>query len=240
MRLDVTFEADQRPEKQNQLRRIPPAEQVDHPELKAALTRYEEARAAERETRQTHVQLDQELPAAEYRDEVALADAREKGKPDPGSRNAERHQKGIAEAKRDWGARKIGLARAVEAVVSAFDQHGDDWEASLLEQRDQLREKMAAKLEEWTGLWKVLQVNTANRAVCRGSGTQSPSLFSGSFRVPRIQDGDVIQVADVLDGLRGLAAPQEPNRSAVESLELGVEPSRHPSRPARQAAGVAR
>jgi hypothetical protein len=228
MRLDVVFDPDVRPEAQHHLRLIPPSAQVDHAELKSALEHYEQALQGEHEARRTHVQLDLELPAAEYKDEVALADAREKGKPDPGPKNAEQHLKAIAEAKRDWGARKIALGRAVERATEAFSQRGDEWEVSLLDERDKLRGVMSELLDGWTRLWGELQRNTANRALARGSATyQSPSVFASSFRVPRVHDGSVIQVADVIEGLRSLAAPQEANQSAVENLEPGAEPTRH-------------
>ena len=60
-------------------RRVPPSGRIEHEELKAAVVSYEEARRLEHDARQTHVQAVQELPAAEYKDEVALADARERG-----------------------------------------------------------------------------------------------------------------------------------------------------------------
>jgi hypothetical protein len=220
MRLDVAFDPDQRPEAQHQLNQIPPADRISHPILKAALERYGAAKAAEREARRTHVQLEQELPAAEYKDEVALADAREKGAKDPGPKHAEAHARLIAEAKRDAGACKIALARAVEGVAAAFEAHGDEWEADLLDERDQLRAAMAELLDGWQRLWADLQQNSANRAIGRGGPVQSPSVFCDSFRVPLVRDGSVIQVADVLEGLRDLARP-------VENAEGGAEPIRH-------------
>jgi hypothetical protein len=229
MRLDISFDPGLKPEsQQHQLCRIPPAGQIEHPAIRAALERYEQARKAEHETRQIHTQLELELPAAEYRDEVALADAREKGKPDPGPKIADRHRAAMAEAKRDWGARKIALTRAIEAVQEAFEAHGDEYEASLVAERDQLRDLMAAKVDGLTAIWHRLQVNTVGRAVARGTYTgQKATLYANSFRAPRIHDGDVVLVADALEGLRGLAAPQEP-AGATENLPLGTDPTRAP------------
>jgi hypothetical protein len=227
MRLNAVYDPEVRPEAQMSLKAIPSAGRVDHPELKAALGAYEKAREAEQESRRAHTQAEQELPAAEYNDEVALADAREKRKADPGPVNAERQQKAIAEAKRDWGARKIAVGRAVEAVVTAFEEHGDAWVASLDDQRNEIRKAMAVKLDEWSGLWARLQVNVANRAAVEGRVAQSPAVFASSFRVPLVRDGSVIEVADVLDGLRGLGAPTEPEPEAKPEPRH-TPPSRHP------------
>lgn len=227
MRLDVTFDIDERPEAQHQLKQIPPSSRVDHPKLKAAIVAYEEARKAEREARQTHVQLEQELPAAEYKDELALADARQHGKSDPGPKNAERHLKAIAEARRDAGARKITLARSIEGVVAAFEEHGETWRAALEDERDGLRGSMAELVDGWERLHRELQANSANRSIAVGGGAQAASLFADAIKVPQIIDGDMVKVADVLDGLRGLAAPQEPNEGAADNMPAGAEPTRH-------------
>ena len=45
--LDIAYSPDQAPERQHSLRSIPSADQVDHPEIHAALQSYEQARAAE-------------------------------------------------------------------------------------------------------------------------------------------------------------------------------------------------
>jgi hypothetical protein len=228
MRLnELTFDPQQTPEAQHQLRQVPPAERVDHPKLKAALESYERARKAEHEARLTHVQLEQELPAAEWKDEEALANAREKRAKDPGPVNADRHRAAIAEAKRDWGARKIALARSIEAVREAWATWGDEFEASLLKERDKLRGAMGELLDGWQRLHVELQRNAANRAIARGSASQSVTLFADSIKVPQVRDGDVIFVADAVAGLRDLAKPQAPNDRAVENLEQGAEPTRH-------------
>ncbi len=143
MQLDVVFNPHERPEVQHQLRVIPDSARVDHEQLKTALQLYEGARKAEREARQALAQLETELPTAEHQDQIALANARVAGAKDPGGRAAERHRKAIDEAGREWGASKILLGRSIENVVQAFAEHGDAYEAELLDERDRLRSAMA-------------------------------------------------------------------------------------------------
>jgi hypothetical protein len=227
MRLnDLAYDPQQTPEAQHQLRQIPPAERVDHPELKAALEHYEQAKADEHTKRRDAIQAEQDLPDAERLDALALADAQAEGKRDPGGKHRTKALDAIAEARRQHAASVITLQRAVEAVVIAFRQYGSEWEASLDKERDQLRSQMAEALDRWAGLHVKLQANSANRAIPRGSATQSPSLYADSIKVP-VRDGDVIYVADVTEALRDLAKPQDPNKQAVENLELGAEPTRH-------------
>lgn len=223
---DIAFDPDERPETQAALRNIPPSSQVSHPGLKLALVAYEKAIVEEREARQLHVQLEQELPASEYQDELALADAREKGKPDTGAKNAERALKAIAEAKRDAGARRIALQRAVEAVVAAGQEFGPAYETTLIEERDSLRSVISELLDGFERSWRALQVNASNRAIARGSSvTQKPEFFADSFRAPMIRDHDVVSVADVLAGLRGLAAPEKPKEAEpVQHRPLSQSP----------------
>ncbi len=201
---------------------IPPSGRVDHEPLKVAIVTYEEARRAEHEARQAHVQLLQELPAAEYKDEVGLADAREHGKADPGPKNAERHRKAIAEAKRDWGASKVTLARAVEAVTEAFAEHGEEWSAELEVERAELRAEVGELLDGVEAVWRKLQRNAAARVVARGGHAQDPSVFTNSFRVPRVKDGSVVDVVDVLAALRDLARPDAAQRPLAVQAPIPV------------------
>lgn len=213
MRLDVTYDPEQRPEAQHGLKQIPPSDRVDHPDLKGGLERYEAARKVEHETRLTHSQLEIERDAAAHADEVALADSQERGTKDPGAKNLEKHDRLQAEARRQHGAAKITLARAVDGVVDAFAEHGAEWEASLLEECTQIRGTMDDLLTGWERLHGDLQRNTANRAVARGNLTRDPQFYAESFKVPLVHDGDVVRVGDVLAGLRGLARPEEPKSS---------------------------
>jgi hypothetical protein len=97
----------------------------------------------------------------------------------------------------------------------------------LEEERDELRQQMSAALDAWQTLHAMLQENAANRAIARGSASQSPSLFADAIKVGTVRDGNVVFVAEVLAELRGLAEPQKPNDQAVENLEQGAEPTRH-------------
>jgi hypothetical protein len=226
MRLDVTYDPTATPESQHTLKRIPPSGRVDHPDLKSSIERYEKARTDEREARLTFQQLEIELPAAEYQDELALADAREQGKPDPGPKNADRQRKAIAEAKRQAGARKIELARTVEGVTQAFVEHGDEWEASLLDESETLRGAMSDLLSGWEKMYVELQSNLANRAIGVGMGHKDPAVFARGFKVPRVMDGDVVDVGDAIRGLRDLAKPEPPKENVVENVPIGATP--HP------------
>jgi len=220
MRLDdLVFDPNDRPAAQMSLKKIPLAARVDHPKLKITLAAYEAARIAEHDARLTHVQLEQELPASEHADEVALADAREKGKKDPGPIAADRARRAVSEAKRDHGARMIALERSVQNVVQSFEDHGADYEAHLTFQRDDLRGVLADLLAGVDRVVGELRVTVANLAL--GSGSQAPtSAYCTAIKVPRVMDGDVVAVADVLQGLRDLAAPADkedrPTRPTVQ------------------------
>ena len=211
-------------------RAIPPADRVDHPAIRAAIETYEAARAAELEARQMFVQAEQELPAAQYRDEVSLATARERGRKDPGPVEEDKQLVLIREARRQHGAAWVTLTRSVAKVREAFAKHQADWEASLVEERDRDRASFAALLDEVEAVWHRLQANASNRSIAAGRPTQSPSLFASSLKVPAIHDGDVVHVVDVLAGLRDLAKPEEPKTGGVENLELGADPTRLPLR----------
>jgi hypothetical protein len=226
MRLDVTFDPNQTPERQHALNRIPPSARVAHRKLKAALVTYEQARAGELETRQTHIQAEQELPAAQFRDEQALAAATVAKKADPGPVQEEKQLALIRECRRQHGAAKILLENAVVDVVKSFaSQYGEEWQAELKEERDRLRSSMAEALTEWERLHGLLQINDANRAMLSGSGTaqHKAGLFASRFTVPQVFDGSTVQVSDALAGLRSLAEPEQPNDSAIENVEVDSE-----------------
>jgi hypothetical protein len=230
----LVYDPEQRPEAQHHLRAIPPSSRVDHPMLNTALVEYEKARAAEHEGRLAHVQAEQEVPAAEWKDEEALADALAAGRKDPGPKHADAHRLVVQEAKRRHGAAKITLQRAVENVSNVFGQHGDEWQQTLESERDAVREQLGRAIDEVTEQWTALQLNASNRALMSSQGgAQDPSVYAASFRAPMVRDGNVVQVADVLEGLRQLAAPEKPNPGSVENAEVGAEPSRHapPRRP---------
>jgi len=209
-------------------RKVPSSETIDHPKIKAALAAYEVARADELAKRQDYVQAEQELGAARSKDQQALADALAAGKADPGNK-AERKQLAlIDESRRHYGASTLLLGQAVTAVQDAFAEHLAEWERQLEAERDELRAEAAKVLDEFERVWGGLQRNAAGRAICRGDHMQSPSLFLDSFRAPTVRDGDVVFVADVLGGLRSLAAPQTPSKSAVQNLQVGGEPTIRP------------
>ncbi len=209
------------PERQPGLAKIPPAERIDHPEIKAAIVACDEAIKVELEARRAHTQAEQELPAAEYKDEVALADAQAAHRKDPGPINAEKHAALIADLKRRHGAAKITLQRAVERVVEAFEQHGDDWRATLEEERDAIREQMGRSLDEFSELHGQLQVTAANLAI-GGSAARAPASFVATVRAPRVGDGNTLHVTDVIEHLRGLGEPQQTKAGVVENADPTV------------------
>jgi hypothetical protein len=220
MRLTVHFH-DDRPEAQPSLKLIPSSEVVSHPKIRAAIAAYEEARADELERRRAHVEAQQELPAAEYRDEVALADAKAAKKADPGDKHRQVQLTAIAEAKRQHGAAKVTLERAVAGVVEAFDAHGDEYEVQIQEERAKLRQAMGAALDTWAELHRQLQRTAANLAI--GDGFARPSdAFLASIAGP----GGVVPVRDVLERLRGLGAP--PEQKAVQAVEHRLHPGQTP------------
>lgn len=226
MRLDTSYDPTQIPERQHHLRLLPSSEQVDHPELKDALQHYEQSRAQELSKRRDATAAEQALPDAENADALALADAQAQGAKDPGDKHRQKALSKIAEGRRQHAAAKITLARSLAAVATALDKHCDEWQAALVDERDQLRGAMGELLDGWERLWGQLQRNSANRALARGSGSQSPSLFASSFSVPIVRDGSMIQVADVLSGLRDLAKPERPKSGAVENVEIGADATR--------------
>jgi len=205
---DLAFAVNERAEAQHQLKRIPQNTRVDHPELKTALKQYEQARADEHETRLAHVQAEQELPAAQYRDEQALAASKSAKKPDKGPVEEEKQLALIRETRRQHGAAKILLESAVSKVVEAFSEHGVEYEESLLTHRDELRDVLSDLLAGVEKVWGELQTVVANLAI--GTGSQAPvSAYVTGMKISRILDGDVIQIVDVLQGLRDLAKPVE-------------------------------
>lgn len=229
--LAFVYDPQATPESQHHLTRIPPSARVDHPKLKAALERYETARKEEHAKRLDFNQGELELPAAQYRDEQALATAKSAKKADPGPVEEEKQLALIRECRRQHGASKILLQQAIEGVNTAFSEYGDEWEAALVKERDQLRSTMSELLDGWERLWSQLQVNTANRALLAGTGTPqaNTSVYASSFRAPRVVDGSVVQVADVLEGLRSLAAPEPAKDNVVENVPVGqTPPSKQP------------
>ena len=210
---DIVYLPDVTPERQPELRQIPASANVDHPLLHAALKRYEEARSAELSSRRDATAAAQALPEAEHADALALADAQAAGSKDPGDKHRQRALASIAEGRRQHAASKIALARAVEAVVVAFETHGADWSADLERERDELRAEAVVQLDAFEAVWRQLQRNASARAIARGGVTQNPAIFVQALRVPRVRDGGVIDVADVLTGLRDLAKPEAPREA---------------------------
>jgi hypothetical protein len=229
MRLDVIFDPTQRPEAQQvELRKIPHSERVDHPELKAAIERYEKARIEEKKRRDDFVEAEgPELERAREADAQALAAAIQAGKADPGPRNERKAETNLAEARRQHAAAKLLLGQAVDGIVAAFDEYGDAWQRDLEAERDGLRSAMEELLAGWERSWRQLQQNSANRAIGRSSGVESPSLYAASITAPRVADGGVIPVSEILERLRKLAEPQKPRLDVVENQSPGDEPTRH-------------
>ncbi len=225
--MNVVYNPAERPERQHELNKIPPSPTVSHPGIRQTIEAYEKARAYELARRQDFDQAEIELPAAQYRDEQALAAAKSAKNADPGPVEEEKQLSLIRECRRQHGAAKILLAEAVTNVGQAFAQHGDEWRADLERERDELRGAASKALDSFEQVWAKLEVNSSARAVARGGPAQSPALFTASFRAPRVRDGNVVEVADVLAGLRSLAKPEAPNTQAVENLAPGVEPTRH-------------
>ncbi len=205
---------------------VPASHRLTHPELKAAVEHYEKARHEEKVAHEAHAQAEQTLPDAERRDEEALADAAEQGKPDPGPKHREAQERAIQAAKRQHGASRIALARSVERVQQAFAEHSADWQRSLEQDRDNLRAMMSELLDGWQHLHGQLQTNSALRALARGEHAMSEKVYAHTFEAPRLLDGNRVYVEDVLAGLRDLAKPQTPNTQAAENVRLGEEPTR--------------
>jgi hypothetical protein len=231
MRLNVHFDPDMRPESQHQLRLIPASTRVNQPEIKAALVAYEKAREAEHEARLAHVQAEQELPAAEFKDEQALADAQAvAGKKDPGPVHADKQRALIRDLKRKHGAARITLQRTVATIGDVFDEHGDAHEAQLQQQGDELRGRIASHLDGFSSAWTELQQNRAALAVGSHSGHLPPSMYAASIPAPRAQDGGVIAVSEVVELLRKLGEPREPRTDVVENVPLGQPQRSHKER----------
>jgi hypothetical protein len=187
---------------------LPPADRVDHPEIKAAIIACNRAIDAERTTRQDHVQAELELPASEFKDEQALADAQAAGKKDPGPVHADKHRALIRDLKRRHGAAKITRNRAQAAVTAAFEEHGDEWEARLNEQHDALREQISHTLDEFQALHQQLVANNANREVGTPATERVPEQRVESFGVA--PNTHVLPVAEVVARLRALGEPKQP------------------------------
>lgn len=209
------------PERQPGLAKIPPAERISHPEIRAAIAAFDEAIKVEHEARRTHTQAEQELPAAEFKDEQALADAQSAHRKDPGAVNAEKQAALIRDLKRKHGAAKITLQRAVLAVKEAFEQHGDDWRATLEAERDAIREQMSRSLDEFSELHRRLQVTSANLAI-GGSAARAPASFVATVRAPRTGDGNTLHVAEIVEHLKQLGAPQQTKAGVVEDVDPTV------------------
>jgi hypothetical protein len=222
----------ERAERQHELNTIPASGIVDQRELKAALVAYETAKADERAARLTAEVAEQGLPESEYADALALADAQAAGEKDPGAKNRTKALNAIAEARRQHAASKITLARAVDAVTDSFNEHAAGWESELEAERDQLRSTAGELLDGWERVWRMIQRNAACRSMAKGSRVgASPASFASRFKVPQILDGDVIQVEDVLAGLRDLAKPEQPRTDIVANVELGADPTRQQHTP---------
>ena len=226
--MDITFTPDRAPESQQDLKRIPPSARVDHEQIKQAIVTYEKARDDELAKRRDAIAAEQALPEAEHADALALAQAQMADRKDPGPKHRTKALDAIAETRRQHAASLLVLADAIRDVSKAFAEHADSWQASLEAERDKLREAMGELLTGWERLWHALQVNTSCRAIGKGT-TVPPSAFVSSFRAPRVRDGNVVEVADVLAGLRDLAKPMPPKTNVVENKPIGhTPPSRQP------------
>lgn len=189
---------------------IPPAELVDHhPEIKAAIENYEAARDRELELRRAATQAEQELGRAEHLDSIALADAMERSAKDPGERHREAQLKVIADARRQHKASAIVLERAVDRVRAAFEEHGDEYEHSLHEEYETLREAMCAQLDSYADLLRQLRRNVS---ALRIAGGPVPSLDRVFFVGQKRPNGEDLWLSpeELLEKLRELGAGSEP------------------------------
>jgi hypothetical protein len=214
MKLNLRFDPSETPERQPQLRIIPPAVLVDHPEIGAKLGRYEQAIADEREARDAYSAAEEGLPAARRADQVALADARETGGKDPGAANEKKQQAALADAERQLGASRVMLERAVQGIVDAFDEHGDAYESALRQERERTRAMMSDLLDQWLELHGDLQRNEValniGQVHVSGRFGVRPAQVQKLTHVAASGGNPPIQIAAVMDALRNVGAEPEP------------------------------
>lgn len=225
MRLDVHYRMDDNPNGRDpgarpELNVIPSPDQVDHPEIKASILAFSEARAAETDARRAHAQAELELPAAEFKDEQALADALAAKRKDPGPVHAEKQLALIRDLKRKHGAAKIALARAVDGVREGFDEYGDEWESALEERRDAICDQMSKALDEFSEMFGQLERNYQTRSIGSGRGRGQFRQTTQDIRRP---NGTPMSVTEIVDALKKVQEPARPKPVEVEKIDPTVK-----------------
>ncbi len=120
-------------------------------EVVAALTEYDRLRLAYSEAGVALRDLQARRPAAEAADLEAGADALTRGVKDPGTRNADRLEREVADADRRVNVTALAMERAFRVLSDAMAANVSDWRARIAEERSGVENDLADALEAVSG-----------------------------------------------------------------------------------------
>ncbi len=184
---------------------LPPADVIDHQEIRQAIQDYHQARAAAREARKELVRLERDREVAVQRDIEATADAAQKGVKDPGGKHLASFEAKLADLTRQVAALELLEQRKAQELMATIDEHRDEWRAQLDAQVDQIREERDRHLDAAERSHEQLSTAYALRAFARDLDRYRGG-YVRRMKLPRVGDGDVVEISDTFEALRSVAA----------------------------------
>jgi hypothetical protein len=152
-------------------------EQISSEPIREAAAGLDAAKAACLSARRDLVELEQTREAAEWRDAEAADKARAEGKAEPKRSHVAAHDRKTDEARHEHKVATLAEARALDALQSALDEHGQTWVESI--------DAELAKLDDaWTEQVRELVALHAKRSavIATKSKVCGPTGRSGALR----------------------------------------------------------
>ncbi len=186
---------------------LPPADIIDHQPIREAIHAVHAARGAGFEARKQLTRFEREHAQAVQRDVEATADALSSGKRDPGGKSVATFEAKLAEMERQAEALELNFRRRLADLNATYAEHRAEWQAQLDQQLEEVRHERDAHLtfaeQDHAKLATVYSLRAFARDPQRYRGAQG---FVSSMRLPRVGDGDVVQVGDTFEALRGVGS----------------------------------
>lgn len=195
---------------QRSMKTLPPTDLLHSEPIKAAARAHEQAlaKAAEARRELDELQGPRQRAAAEQADARLLADATKTGKKaDPGTPNVDKHERAVAEARRQHAAAQLIADDCQADLEATAAKHADEWLAEAERRYDEAVDRYGALLGD---------VQAAADAMMRERAVINYLTGSRRFKMPTpavFVNDERKTVAELIDLLAELGAtPERPSR----------------------------